>query len=396
MIPRLLTLALAVALPVLAASAAPDPELLASIESSLRSAATYLGAAQDEDGAWRSGHYAFLRDGLGITPIAVTCMHVLSQYGFAPIEVPRRGADFLVLAARTNGAALDYPVYTAAASSWAVVLGQRTEETLAAQSAWLSCLRTLQLGPDLGWTTNDTYFGGWGYNPRSPQRPAEGAPGPYTANLSATLFAVGALRAVNASDPALQHARTFARRCQNADGGFCFNPLDAASNKAGAEDESDADHPRFRSYGTATADGVRILLACGVAADDPDIQRARDWLVANFNATMIAGEFPAERIALRESYYFYYAWTLAHALHVLRDGEVQISGEKLHWAIPLARELIRRQSPDGSWINAWTDAREDDPLVATPLAASALAVCRKALLAHDLPLEFPAHGSRTP
>jgi len=37
----------------------------------------------------------------------------------------------------------------------------------------------------------------------------------------------------------------------------------------------------------------------------------------------------------------------------------------------LARELIRRQRDGGSWANRFTDAREDDPLVATPWAAAA-------------------------
>jgi hypothetical protein len=46
------------------------------------------------------------------------------------------------------------------------------------------------------------------------------------------------------------------------------------------------------------------------------------------------------------------------------------------WAEKLARVLIARQQEDGSWRNTAVDLREDDPLVATPLAASALAICR--------------------
>jgi rhamnogalacturonyl hydrolase YesR len=47
----------------------------------------------------------------------------------------------------------------------------------------------------------------------------------------------------------------------------------------------------------------------------------------------------------------------------------------------LADALIRRQRDDGSWMNRFTDGREDDPLVATPMAADALLNCRAMLKA---------------
>ena len=53
------------------------------------------------------------------------------------------------------------------------------------------------------------------------------------------------------------------------------------------------------------------------------------------------------------------------------------SGRELDKLRELAAELVRRQLPDGSWSNTFTDAREDDPLVATPWAAAALAICRR-------------------
>jgi hypothetical protein len=37
-----------------------------------------------------------------------------------------------------------------------------------------------------------------------------------------------------------------------------------------------------------------------------------------------------------------------------------------------------RQRPDGSWANRFTDGKEDDPLIATPLALLALVNCRDA------------------
>ena len=52
-------------------------------------------------------------------------------------------------------------------------------------------------------------------------------------------------------------------------------------------------------------------------------------------------------------------------------------GRDTAWAELLARELIRRQGDDGTWSNRFTAAKEDDPLVATPLALGALGLCRE-------------------
>jgi hypothetical protein len=55
--------------------------------------------------------------------------------------------------------------------------------------------------------------------------------------------------------------------------------------------------------------------------------------------------------------------------------DVRTKEGSLRWAEVLAEELIRRQQDDGLWINRFTDAREDDPFVATSLATAALTHC---------------------
>jgi hypothetical protein len=52
--------------------------------------------------------------------------------------------------------------------------------------------------------------------------------------------------------------------------------------------------------------------------------------------------------------------------------------------VPLAEELLRRQRPNGTWVNRYTDAKEDDPLVATPWAAAALAIAKRVLRAKTI------------
>jgi hypothetical protein len=54
---------------------------------------------------------------------------------------------------------------------------------------------------------------------------------------------------------------------------------------------------------------------------------------------------------------------------------VETSGGAVRWAEAVAGELLRRQAADGSWCNPAVDVREDEPVVATSLAAATLAAC---------------------
>lgn len=198
-------------------------------------------------------------------------------------------------------------------------------------------------------------------------------------NLTSTLFAVGALRlgGTPADSDEMQAARRFVERCQNFaagggdprfdDGGFFHSPGLADANKAGAAGTDAAGHERYRSYGSMTADGVRALLRLGATPADPRVAAARAWLVRRFSAGENPGDFPRNAEIRRASGYFYWAWSAAHAMRAL--------GER-GFAEPLAEALVASQRDDGSWKNAATEMREDDPLVATPLAAAALAVSR--------------------
>ena len=77
------------------------------------------------------------------------------------------------------------------------------------------------------------------------------------------------------------------------------------------------------------------------------------------------------RRAVQASVYYYYCWSVGHALTALGAQKTSVN-----WARALAESLVRQQSSNGAWANAYTDAKEDDPLVATPLAVAALAHCR--------------------
>jgi squalene-hopene/tetraprenyl-beta-curcumene cyclase len=383
---------------------AREPALEERIDTALQRAGAFLRAAQDDDGAWRSGVYGNLRAGAALT--ATVTKALLFSPAAGSEQAAAAGVDWLVAAAPggEGAAPLGYPVYTSALAVMA--LSQPAALTrpgaAAARDAWLELLLDHQLDEDLGWTPADPAHGGWGYSLAPPRRPAAGTDGEtrgarpaFDADLSSTVFALGALSLVGRGpdDPAVSNARGFVERCQNFgrgdprfdDGGFCFTPTAEHQNKAGVAGVDAAGRVRYHSYGAMTADGVRALLRCGLAPDHPRVVAAADWLREHFEAASHPGRYEPAREVERESSYYYWCWSAAHAFRALGLHGWEGPDGPLDWTEALASELLRSQRPDGSWTNGFKLVKEDDPLVATPLAAAALGLCRLQRALGDAP-----------
>ena len=338
-----------------------------------------------------------MRDGPSLTPHVASTLFFLDQGGAPARDSFQMAATYLAglmgKEGRLTVKGLSMPVYTSAEASWV----EGMAGNLASRDAWLAYLRAQQLGPSLGWTPADPEFGGWGYSVQTPRKPKSSSERPplLEPNLSATVFALGALASahVPVEDPAYQDALVFARRCQNFaeapdkddpsfdDGGFFFGPGDPARNKAGASGRDRFGRERFHSYGSMTADGLRVFLRCGLPQDHPRVRAARGWLESRYATTTNPGRFNPDREVLRDATYYYWCWSVAHAFMRLGLSEIDQDGKKVRWAEALAEELVRRQNPDGSWTNSFTDSKEDDPLVATPSAAAAIAIARRTIVA---------------
>jgi hypothetical protein len=167
----------------------------------------------------------------------------------------------------------------------------------------------------------------------------------------------------------------FVNRCQNLrdrnsgaeseDGGFFFTPGDPFRNKAGLQIQA-AGPPRFRSYGSATADGLRCLQACAKYADAERKKKALQWLDAHLSTGRMLknhGTFAADRLKDRDAAMFYFAASFA-AVQGSNGMKEALNG--------LRDELVRKQLDDGSWRNELNAVREDDPLLATALALLSL------------------------
>src|SRR6266436_119158 len=233
------------------------------------------------------------------------------------------------------------------------------------RDGWRRYLQKRQLAEDLGWQPADKQYGGWGYSSQIPRKPQVGEPTPplTESNLSATMCALEALQAAGCSDddPAFRKALVFVQRCQNFsentsrqdpafdDGGFFFIYDDPVRNKAGLAGKDRNGRERFASYGSATADGLRALLACGRPGDHPRVQAAWSWLETHFDLSFHPGKYAADREMNRQAVYFYYSLSLAKALRTLAAMDVDTRSKSLHWPKELAETMFRLQSPDGSW-----------------------------------------------
>src|SRR5690606_38564115 len=145
-------------------------------------------------------------------------------------------------------------------------------------------------------------------------------------------------------------------RCQDwpGDGGFRFAPSDAhRPPKAG---------PGV-SYGTATADGLRALLACGVATDAPRARAALGWLERNFAVDRVPG-FP-EGHSYEQGLRLYWLCAASRAFAA--------AGLHRELRAGIARQVASLQHADGRVVGAAAIMKEDDPLVGTTLALLALA-----------------------
>jgi hypothetical protein len=313
---------------------------------------------QRPDGSFRSEHYAVLRSGQAMTPFV---LHALQAAGEGRGESAAKALEFVRKSIGTapsgEGGAigygdpdlLEYPVY---ATSLAILVlkinGDAADsQHIADMAEWLAAQ---QCGEPRGFQRGAPAYGAFGFG-------ALGLPPgvPGHVDITHTRFALQALRAAGRLDDAVREpALILLGNLQQPDGGFSFSPVVIEANKAGRDEDG-----RFRSYATATADGVLALRALGVREDDRRLLMALDWLSRNASADHVGGIDPNPPEPWHDALRFYHAMALAEAFPPAREG--------------LSAMLIARQRDDGSFASDLSSAmKEDDPLLATSLALRSL------------------------
>jgi hypothetical protein len=236
-----------------------------------------------------------------------------------------------------------------------------------------------QYAPSRGFAEDSYAFGGWGFGDRREL----GDPGHM--DLAHTRRVLDALVSAGLDDQAvLARSESFLRLLQRHpderraqpvtgsgtetseaqaeyDGGFYFSPVVLIANK-GRQTENGK---HFRSYATATCDGVLALLAADVPSDDERVTAARDWLKRHPAWDAPAGIPTDHPEPWADALHFYHLAVRSEAY-----ARLCMQGQ---WQSELFAVLLPQQREDGSFANARSALmKEDDPLLATTLAVIAL------------------------
>jgi squalene-hopene/tetraprenyl-beta-curcumene cyclase len=215
------------------------------------------------------------------------------------------------------------------------------------------------------------FFGGFGYD--SKNRP----------DLSNSQMALDALKAagLDPKDEAFQRAQVFVSRCQNLKSEFQDQPWAAKTNDgsfiyspaAGGETKSDEANGAKPGYASMTYAGIKSLIYAGVAKDDFRVKMALAWIKKNYSVDANVGMPPSR--AQQGLYYYYH--TMAKCLDALGVDVIEDDkGVKHDWRKDITEALVKRQRPDGSWVNEADRWMEGDPNLVTGYALMALSYCK--------------------
>lgn len=333
-------------------------------QHSIAKATRYLWSQQAAGGGWHSNTYGLLRSGQSLTAFVLQALlEVPPEIEPARPEAAARALAFLSNHINQEGALgradpmlEDYPNYATALALRAFATGEKGK--LLDRS--LDYLRQQQFAEELGWKPEHPAYGAWGIG--GPQRHP-----PHTGHLdiSMTRHVLQGLSAAGTKpqDRAFARAAIFLKRCQNPDGGLVFSTVIVDANKAGR------DGNQYRSYGTATADGILSLLAIGVGKSDPRVEAGLAWLRTRHRTDRVPGFPENSEENWAEGMLYYY---LAASAQVFQQLEVPVAPPGKDWRKELVEALVRRQRADGAWQNPNFLMKEDDPLIATTLALMAL------------------------
>lgn len=342
-------------------------------DDALSRGAAALVALQAQDGAWRSGLYAPLRAGAGLTAyVADTLLTLPEAVRVRHADSIRRALDWLAREAGADGepfASVEsrYPTYAATYALSAFVRAGTHPAVRARLQAWLC---RAQLTEEAGWRLEDRGYGGWDSGAPRPRPTATHA------NLSVFASVVDALdrAGLPVDHPLRGRALVFLDRCHGSGGGYGFSWHDLASNKAGVAPDG-----RLVDYGSATADGLIALAALRVPPESDTRRTAVERFAARFDVervwglSVVTGADPGVGADARPWATALRLYGLARAAEAFALAPRGPSDRRAAIADALARE----QDAYGRWTGASPLMMEDDPVLATALALRALGACAR-------------------
>lgn len=327
--------------------------------------AAYLLKEQGEDGSWGKGN-------AGITSL---CIQALLASG-KPASDPavKKGIDFLLKSQKPDGGIYgeaDLKTYTSSIALSVLVKAdpKAYAETIEKAKGYL--VKT-QWDEEESIDRPNPWYGGHGYGKH--ERP----------DLSNTQFFVQAMHdaGVPKDDPLWAKVTVFLSRCQDRsesndktfvgrdDGGFVYSPTskEGPESKAGLVDLPDGGKG-LKSYGSMTYAGFKSFMYAHLKRDDPRVTAALEWIRKHWT-------FDENPDMGQQGLYYYYE-TAARALSAWGEDKVMDARRRTHdWKVELTEAILKRQRPDGSWLNEADRWFEGFGPVTTSYCLNALAECK--------------------
>jgi squalene-hopene/tetraprenyl-beta-curcumene cyclase len=152
-------------------------------------------------------------------------------------------------------------------------------------------------------------------------------------------------------------------------GGFVYFPENSMAGQATLPDGKVA----YRSYGSASYNGLLSLTYAQVDVRDPRVKAVLDWLNRNYSLE--------ENPGMGQAGLFYYYHMMAKGLSLAGVDTLTLKdGKKLKWRPALAKRLLDLQASDGSWVNQQNGRFwERDPHLVTAHAILTLEILYRGL-----------------
>ena len=350
----------------------------------LQKAKNFLLSKQLADGSWRSATYGLLKSGQSLTPFVLFALsQTLSGTEGKEFQWVQKSMNFLRhnnkegVHGRSDPDFLDYPNY---ATSYALqcFLKFGVPQDNPTKQKMIEYLLKQQFSETTGFCKNDSSYGGWGFGINT--KPTLSS----FVDLAHTRRVLQALQKANSLTPErMIRSSQFLARLQKIkieenssslgkwsrdigyDGGFFSSSTIPYANKGRTAVDPKSGKPFFRSYSTATCDGILALLALDTSTDNRFLKDASEWLKNNKDWESPTGIPFNDPAPWRESMTVYNIMVQSEAFSALN-----LEG---NWRHNLIQALRDRQGEDGSFANMNGKLmKEDDPLISTSFALIAL------------------------
>lgn len=344
----------------------------------------YLWNQQAADGGWHSTKHGILKSGQAYTPFVL--MHLMevpdSLYPKTPEKI-QHALQFIRKHCKPEGIVglsdpdiLEYPNY-ATAFALRVLIRNGDDQDQELIQKMIQYLLDQQFDESRDIPPGHPAYGSWGFGETNLSGGFVGH-----ADLSHTRRVLEALREAGLEkDSAFYKVRSFLKIVQNHpsskpdslkertqklyDGGFYYSPIVTGANKGELAGDSNEKNPHYRSYATATADGLLASLASAYSITEAPVKDAMNWLRRNPTWAYPQGipeESPAQ-------------WHQVLVLYHLsvRAEAYSAVNEPGSWKSTLKSILKQKQQQDGSFANPQgARNKENDPILGSTLALKAL------------------------